>query len=280
MKKLAMIITASVLLSAQAAAAPQLIRTIPNLPGAESIVFDENKGVYFVSLQAGDKPGDGSIVTLNSGYQFIATVASGLENPKGIAIKGNHLFVGDMTHLVEINLNSGQITKHQPKNAEFLNDVAIDDHGDVYVSDMFTSTIYKLAENKVTTWLNTPALENPNGLQFIDNELYIAAWGAFNDANPIEAPFGRILKVNPNTKAITTITENPLGNLDGLQIDKQSNLIVSDWKQGIVYSVTTNGKSQQIIDVPRGAGDIFYSQKENKLLIPMALEGEILEYRF
>lgn len=280
MKKLTMIITASVLLSAQAAAAPQLIKTIPNLPGAESIVFDENKDVYFVSLQAGDKPGDGSIVTLNSDYQLIATIAKGLENPKGIAIKGEHLFVSDMEYLVDINLASGQVTKYQPKNAEFLNDVAIDGNGDVYVSDMFTSTIYKLTNGQITTWLDTPAIENPNGLQFIDNDLYIAAWGYFNDANPLEAPFGRILKVNPSTKTITAITQKPLGNLDGLQVDKQGNLIVSDWKQGTVYSVTTNGKSQQIIDVPRGAGDIFYSQKENTLLIPMALEGEILEYKF
>lgn len=280
MNKLALAITTSLVLSQSAIAAPQLLSKIENLPGAESVVFDESKGVYFVSLQAGDKAGDGSVVALNSDYSFIATVASGLENPKGIAIKGNTLFVGDMQNLVEVNLQSGQVVKHPAKNAEFLNDVAIDSNGDVYVSDMFTSSIYKYSDSKVTKWMDSPELENPNGLKFIDGQLYIAAWGYFNDKNPIEAPFGHVLKVDPASKKITKVTKKPLGNLDGLQLDKKGNLIVSDWKQGVVFSVTESGQATQILDLPRGAGDVYYSQHQHKLLIPMALEGEVLEYRY
>ena len=280
MKKIALAVASSVLLMGQAQAEPKLTQRITELSGAESVVFDQSKGVYFVSLQAGDKAGDGSIVALNSDYQFITTVASGLENPKGIAIKGDHLFVGDMQHLVEVDTRTGAVTKHKVKKAEFLNDVAIDQHGDIYVSDMFTSFIYKYADNKVTEWINSPELENPNGLLFVGDQLFIAGWGYFNDANPIEAPFGRVLKVDVKSKSISMVTKQPLGNLDGVQLDGKGNLIVSDWKQGAVFSVTMGGEVTPILDLPRGSGDIYYSQATKNLLVPMALEGEVLEYKF
>lgn len=279
MKKLALLTAASLLFSINSVqAAPKLQQHISGLAGVESVVYDESKGVYFASLQAGDKSGDGSVVVLDSEYRFIATIARGLENPKGIAIKGDTLFVGDMQHLVEVDTRTGSVIKHEVKGGEFLNDVVIDKHGDVYASDMFTSVIYKYSGDKVTHWIDSPALENPNGLLFVNDQLYVAAWGYFNDGNPIAAPFGNVLKIDPKTKSIAKVTNQPLGNLDGLQLDSKGNLLVSDWKQGVVFSVTTKGKVKQLIDLPRGAGDIYYSQKQDKLLIPMALEGEILEY--
>ncbi|WP_375320387.1 SMP-30/gluconolactonase/LRE family protein [Aliivibrio logei] len=276
MKKRLLSITTAMMLSQQVVAEPELTQKISNLPGVESIVFDENKNVYFTSLQAGNEKDDGSIIALNSKYEFIATIVNGLDNPKGISIKGELLYIADMTDLIEVNLRSGTVIKHHVESAEFLNDVAIDKSGNVYISDMFTSEIYKFSDNKVSKWMDSPELENPNGLLFIGDDLYIAAWGYFNKNNPMEAPFGRVLKVNPKTKVITAITEEPLGNLDGLQLDNKGQLIVSDWKQGVIYSVSMEGEAQKIIDLPRGPGDIYYSKKENKLLIPMAIDGEIL----
>lgn len=280
MKKFALAAASFLLMTSQLQAAPELNTHIMHLSAPESVAYDKTKGVYFVSLQAGNAKGDGSVVALNRDYQFIATIADGLENPKGIAIDGDTLFVGDMQHLVEINTRTGDVIKHAVSGAEFLNDVAIDDKGQVYVSDMFTSVIYQYAGGEVTTWIDSPALENPNGLLFVDDQLYVAAWGYFNDGNPIQAPFGRVLKVNPESKAISQVTSQPLGNLDGIQLDAQGNLLVSDWKQGAVFSVTTTGDAMQIIDLPRGAGDILYHQEKNALLVPMALDGEVLEYQF
>ncbi|MBD1559321.1 hypothetical protein HC752_20475 [Vibrio sp. S9_S30] len=280
MKKLLLAATTSLILSQQAMAAPTLSERLPNLPGAESVVFDESKGVYFVSLQSGDQPGDGSVVALNENYQFIATIANNLDNPKGIALKDNLLFVSDMKALLEIDLASGKVVAHHAEHAEFLNDVEIDASGNVYVSDMFTSTIYKLENNIMSVWMDTPELENPNGLKFIDGALYVAAWGAFNDGDPLNAPFGRLLKVNPETKSIKRVTEKPFGNLDGIQVNENGSLIVSDWKQGVVFTVSTQGDIQTTLDLPRGSGDLYYSQKQKTLMVPMALEGEVLVYQY
>ncbi|BCL70606.1 putative Six-bladed beta-propeller, TolB-like [Vibrio nigripulchritudo SFn27] len=280
MKKHLLAATASLILSQQVIAAPTLSERLPNLPGAESVVFDENKGVYFVSLQSGNEPGDGSIVALNADYQFIATIANGLDNPKGIALKDNLLFASDMKALLEIDLATGKVVTHHAENAEFLNDVEIDADGNVYVSDMFTSAIYKLENNTMSVWMDTPELENPNGLKFIDGDLYVAAWGSFNNGDPLNAPFGRLLKVNPETKSIKRVTEKPFGNLDGIQVNEDGNLLVSDWKQGVIFTVSTQGEIRKTVDLPRGSGDIYYSKNQKTLMVPMALEGEVLVYQY
>ncbi|GHA68421.1 hypothetical protein GCM10009007_06430 [Formosimonas limnophila] len=259
--------------------APILQNTISNVAGIESVVFDAKRNRYFASLQAGDKVGDGSIVVISAdGTTVEKTIATGLDDPKGITIVKDQLYVGDLTKLVQIDLNTGAITKHSPENAQFLNDTVADSQGRVYVSDMFTSAIYRLENGKVSSWMQSPELENPNGLLFVKNDLYVAAWGAFQDGKPINAPHGRLLKVNPKTKSITQVTPETFGNLDGLQLDDKGNFLVSDWKQSAVFSVTPKGVVTKILDLPRGAGDILYQPKQKSLLIPMARDGQLHRY--
>jgi sugar lactone lactonase YvrE len=259
--------------------APILQSTLSNVAGIESVVFDAKRNRYFASLQAGDKVGDGSIVVISAdGTTVEKTIATGLDDPKGITIVKDQLYVGDLTKLVQIDLNTGTITKHAPENAQFLNDTVADSQGRVYVSDMFTSAIYRLENGKVSLWMQSPELENPNGLLFVKNDLYVAAWGAFQDGKPINAPHGRLLKVNPKTKSITQVTTETFGNLDGLQLDGKGNFLVSDWKQSAVFSVTPKGVVTKILDLPRGAGDILYQSKQKSLLIPMARDGQLRRY--
>jgi DNA-binding beta-propeller fold protein YncE len=70
----------------------------------------------------------------------------------------------------------GRIIKHYITNAPesaFLNDVASDNYGNIYVSDTGTNTIYKLDTNlknnaSLQVWLQSPELNSPNGL-YVDN---------------------------------------------------------------------------------------------------------------
>jgi len=255
-----------------------LIETIPGLPGVESLLHDDKRNVFYATLQAGDDAGDGSIVTISSEGIVGNVIASGLENPKGMGLVNDHLVVGDMGNILELDLTSGEVKRHAVEGAEFLNDVAVDAAGDVFVSDMFTSEIYRASDGEVSRWMQAPELENPNGLLFVEGNLFVAAWGAFDDANPIEAPFGNFLKIDPETQEITAVSHAPLGNLDGLQLDGQGNFLISDWKQGAVFRVAADGAAEEIIDLPRGAGDILYDIDADRLYVPMALDGEVRVY--
>jgi DNA-binding beta-propeller fold protein YncE len=65
----------------------------------------------------------------------------------------------------------GRIIKHYNARIRrrFFNDVALDNHGNIYVSDTGTNTIYKLDTNlknntSLQVWLQSPELNSPNGL--------------------------------------------------------------------------------------------------------------------
>jgi hypothetical protein len=61
---------------------------------------------------------------------------TGLDAPKGMAQYGNTLYVADVDRLVAVDTASGEITgTWAAEDAQFLNDVAVDKSGRVFVSN-------------------------------------------------------------------------------------------------------------------------------------------------
>lgn len=259
----------------------ELIAEVNNLSHCESVAFDPKRNVLYVSVQANQVENDGSIAKLSlDGKLLKADFITGLNNPKGIAVVNDKLYVSDITELVEVDLTTEKITKkYKGENAEFLNDVAIAKNGEVYVSDMFTSSIYKLDnQGNFKNWMSSPTLENPNGLLVIDNEMFIASWGTFSDKKPLNAPQGRFLKLNIPSKKIDIITSNAIGNLDGLQVYNNDNFLLSDWKKGTVLKVSKKGQSELFFQTKHSVGDILYLPKERILALPINKENKVLIY--
>ena len=72
-----------------------------------------------------------------------------MNNPKGIAVVDDWIYVSDATELVEIQRETGKVTnRYRVGDEQFLNDVTADDNGNVYVSDMRSSSIYRLDAQK------------------------------------------------------------------------------------------------------------------------------------
>jgi len=252
------------------------------LPNPESVVYDAQRNVLYVSNQnLKVAKGGGSISQMTLSGAIIKKKWIGdLNEPKGLAIVGDTLYVSDVTHLVEIDIPSAKVVKrYQGNGAKFLNDVTVDDAGNVYVSDMFTSAIYRLTSaKKFEVWLQSPDLENPNGLQIKDGHIFVAAWGGFNDGKPLEAPPGHLLKVSLVTRAIERVSSKPLGNLDGLQLTRDGDAILSDWVAGKVFKRSASGEQTLIADTEQSSGDVAYLAEQELLLVPMALQGEVLAY--
>lgn len=246
-----------------------------NLIHCESAVYNSEKDIIYASQIGKKEPGDGAIATVSIDGKLInAKFVEGLNDPKGIVITKDKLYVSDVTELVEVDLATGKIIKkHTTEGTKFLNDVAVDVDGSVYVSDTATSEIYKLdSEGNFGLWLADAKLDEPNGLLIQNNIMYVASWGTKPEG-------GAVSKIDMATKSIETIS-SVIGNLDGIRPYDENNMIISDWSSGKIHLIDYNGKTKEILQVDKSVGDIAYIQDKKLLLLPMNKQNRLLFYKF
>ena len=239
----------------------------------ESIIYDEATEYFYVSNMAEKTEGDGYISRISRKWkEQDHTWVTGLNDPKGMVIKDDKLYVTDVTHLVEIDKNSGEILrKIAVEGAQSLNDPAIDENGGIYFSDFAASSIYKMNEaGEVEQWLSTQDLERPNGLLITPQHILVSAWG--EDQN------GNFLQVDRKTKEISIISKEGIGNLDGVQPKGDGSYYISDWATGKIYTIDMEGNLTEEFTSGKSSGDILYFQEENKLYLPMNHQNEIWIY--
>ena len=244
------------------------------LTHCESAVYDKERELIYASLIGNREVGDGSIAKLNLDGKLInKTFVTNLNDPKGIAITKDKLYVSDVTELVEADLKTGEILKkYTLEGIKFLNDVALDTNGDVFVSDTFTSKVYKLDnQGNFSLWLANDLLDKPNGLLIQDDMMYVASWGSKPEG-------GRLSKVDMATKSIDSIT-SVIGNLDGIRVYDKNRKIISDWRSGNIHLVDDKGNTEQILKVGQSVGDIAYIKEKQLLLLPMNKQSRLLFYK-
>jgi hypothetical protein len=264
---------------------PTVLWETTGLKTPESALPVPGEGFAYVSNVAGnptDKDGNGFIskVSLADGKVIALEWAKGLDAPKGLALAGGKLYTADIDKLVEIDPASGQIlTKHEAPGAVFLNDIAVDAQGNVYVSDSSASTIWRLADGKFEKWIDDPALKFPNGLYVDGDKLIVAAWGApGTSAKKTSAP-ANLLEVNIADKKISDLGDGtPVGNLDGLE-PIGDDFLVTDWVAGALYRIDRQGKATQLLDLDQGSADIGYVPETGLLLIPMMMSDKLVAYK-
>lgn len=277
------LMTAGAILSA-CSQQPALLWEKTGFKTPESALPVPAEGFAYVSNVAGqptDKDGNGFIskVSLADGKVIALEWAKGLDAPKGLALAGGKLYTADIDKLVEIDPASGQIlTKHEAPGAKFLNDIAVDAQGNIYVSDSSTSTIWKLAGGKLEKWLDDPALKFPNGLYVDGDKLIVAAWGAPGTSAQSSAP-ANLLTVSLADKKIANLGDGtPVGNLDGLE-PIGDDFLVTDWVAGALYRIDRDGKATRLLDLDQGSADIGYVPETGLLLIPMMMSDKLVAYQ-
>ncbi|MBC7004594.1 hypothetical protein BIZ37_18695 [Photobacterium sp. BZF1] len=240
----------------------------------ESIVYDPNEDVFYVSNQFfKGESGQATISKLNKQGQVIEdSWLSGLNEPKGLAIKGSTLFVTDIdkVHIIDIPSRT-IISTATGKGIKFLNDVALDNTGTLYVAEMMNSAVYRLDMDNIrlVEVIRSEELINPNGLLFHDNKLYIAGWGKIHDENPANADKGALVELNLTTMEPKTIS-HPIGQLDGLQLaPDMKGFLATDYLGGNVYYINPEtGNAHVTVETPPLAGDILYIPQQKMLFVP------------
>jgi len=263
---------------------PVVLWETTGLKTPESALPVPAEGFAYVSNVAGkptDKDGNGFIskVSLADGKIIALEWAKGLDAPKGLALAGGKLYAADIDKLVEIDAKTGKVlAKYDAPGSQFLNDVAADAQGNVYVSDSNTSTIWRLADGKFEKWIDDPALKFPNGLHVSGDKLIIAAWGAPGTSAQSSAP-SNLVEVSLADKKISDLGDGtPVGNLDGIE-PIGDDFLVTDWVAGALYRIDRKGKATQLLDLKQGSADIGYVPETGLLLIPMMLDDKLVAYK-
>lgn len=235
----------------------------------ESVLFDGKNSVLYVSNIDGapdGKDGVGSIGKVGLDGQIIMVDwVTGLNAPKGMALVKNTLWVADLNEMVAIDITEGKIIKTIPiEGASFLNDVAADGQGVVYVSDSRTKKVHKIEKDKVSLVIDN--LQGPNGLLVHDNDLYVLDNGTMNKVKK---------------KELVQLASGLEGHTDGIEHVKGNEFIVSGW-EGVVYYVDAKGKKEKLLDTRAdkiNAADIGYDAKNKIVYVPTFFKNSIVAYQ-
>lgn len=253
----------------------ELLKKVDGFSHPESVVVDEDRQIMFVSNIGDATPGDGFVSKVNLKGEILELKwVDGLNDPKGLQIANGSLYVTDLTELVEMDIETGEIKKKIfVEGSEGLNDITLDEEGNLFISDNRRSAIYlkKKDSDEVEIWMDGKKLQYPNGLLAVQNDLYISAWG--DDQN------GNVLKINKNTKEISSVSNSGIGSLDGIQQNQRNNFFISDWATGDIYEIKKDGELKKILASEKTSGDILYIPGENKLVLPMNHQNSVWWYQ-
>ncbi len=284
MRFLVLLIALLFLDCAEAEAAPKLLWETKGLAQPESAVVDPATGAIYVSNIVGavmQKDGNGFIAKLNGEGKIVTREwVKGLDAPTGLALYDRTLYVADIDQLVVINAASGEIIKrYHAKGATFLNDVAVDAEGTVYVSDTPTNTIWRLKDGSFEPWLANDKLNGPNGLLVLGDTLIVASLGKIPGVGQKQELAG-LSVVSLKDQSVSPLgSGKPIGNLDGLALFQPGVFLVTDWAAGALYRVDAKGNAELLIDLNQGSADLAYLPDKKVVLIPMMLDNSLVAYR-
>lgn len=259
-------------------------RTVTGLVMPESVLVGADGRIYVSEIGGFGKDGDGRVSVIDPAKGVRTDWATtGLNDPKGLAERDGFIYVADNNRVLRID-RSGKVSVFAaasafPKPPKFFNDLAFDAEGNLYVSDSGDllekggdGVIYRLApDGKVTKVVDeaaNPAFRSPNGLL-------------------VEAP-GKLLVVDFHTGELVRLdiasgrTEklaDGFGGGDGLALGADGRLIISDWANGIVWSLDLKKAGAKPVRYPttfQSAADITLSADGRHILVPDMKAGTLV----
>ncbi len=254
-------------------AVPAFSFEVSGLLVPESFIVDEDTGIYYISNINGgptEKNGKGFITRLNpdgsiSELKFIKSGnGSSLNAPKGLVIAGDVLYVSDIDHIKGFDKKTGKavadfdLTSFLPK---FLNDIAVDRRGKLYVTDMGTNRIFMVDPSKggkTVIFAESEKLGSPNGITFEKKtgKFLLATWDS-----------GELFRLSSSGKLRKIIKQN-FTALDGVDYDEKGNIYFSSFKNGIIYKLTSSGKLSELVTGLVTPADISLDRKKRLILVP------------
>ncbi|KPL12694.1 MAG: hypothetical protein AMS23_01400 [Bacteroides sp. SM1_62] len=240
----------------------------------ESVIYDRDNDVVYVSnlnYEPRVKDGNGFISRMSTSGEILDLKwVEDMSSPKGLGIYDGKLYVSDIDEVIVIDITKGEIEERIViEGAKMINDISIDDQGNVYVSDSDNNNIFLISNGEVNNWLSE-GLNAPNGLLVDGDRLLLASMGSQDFA-----------AIDLATKEINVISDSIYAG-DGIaRASIPDHFLVTDWN-GQVFMIYPDGSKTILLDTREeetGAADIDFILEKNLLLIPTFYKHTVIAYK-
>jgi sugar lactone lactonase YvrE len=261
----------------------------PNLQGPESARYDRDLDVWFVSNVNGDpsRPdNNGYISRLRPdgtpyNVKFIEGGKKGvtLNAPKGLAIKGDTIWVADIDFARAFNKRTGAPIANVSARGrvKFLNGATVGPDGAIYMTDtgvIFDSKgevshpgpdqVVRITRAGAAAALASPKLEGPNGI----------TWDSREKRFVIVSFLGKgIYSWKPGDKEPTSIGTGP-GQQDGVVVLPDGRLLVTSWADSSLF-VIQNGQPRKVASGISSPADIDFDEKDSRVAVPQLMGNRV-----
>jgi DNA-binding beta-propeller fold protein YncE len=267
------------------APAPPALATFTKLRGPESVLYDPEQDVYFISningaMQSVDGNGfisrvDAATLTIDAKWIEGGRNGVRLDGPKGMAILGDALYVADITVVRKFDRRSGARLGEIPiDGASFLNDIATDGTR-LYVSDTGilsgpgntfrgsgSDAIWTIEDDRAEKLAGGAELSHPNGLDWVDGALRVVTFRG-----------NELYRLDGGRKKV--MARMPRGQLDGVIHLADGTALVSSWMGNEIYRVPRRGEAAAILAGIAAPADLGYDTKRRHLLVPRPTENQV-----
>jgi len=251
-------------------------KTITGLKMPESAIAAKDGRIFVSEIGEFGKDGDGQISVIGADGK-LQVFATGMNDPKGLAIIGKDLYVADKTRVLKVAPDGKwQVFADAsafPATPQFLNDLESDAKGNLYVSDSGDTksggAVYRINKagkvTLITDGKKDAGVLAPNGL-LMDGK------GTLLE---VDLASGMLYHIDIATGKLTKIAEG-FGGGDGIVRSKKGVLYVSDWANGKVFTVSKDGKVELLKDGFKSAADINITADGRYLMVPDMKAGELV----
>ncbi len=249
---------------------------VTGLKMPESVVVGPDNRIYITEIGEFGKDGDGRVVVIDNGK--IVPFATGLDDPKGIVRRLNFFYVADNKRVVKIDMK-GKVevvasAKAFPVPPLFLNDVAVDEEGTLYVSDSGDlkgngGVVFRIPQKGkitvVTDGKKNPAVKTPNGL-VLDGKSFLLM---------LDFMSGELHRVKISDGTSVKVADGFKGG-DGLAWDHFGRLFITSWETGKAWVIGRPGDAPKLIaEGFQSAADLCLDPTGKFVLIPDMKAGTL-----